>query len=100
TEDGPYGLEGLLQNDAEDEEDAESEQRHSAADADQDAEGDDGGEDSTDEFEQAGTDEVTDAFDVGHDARDQSAGAIFIVEGDGQTANMALDLGSEFGEET
>ncbi len=95
AEDGSDGFEGLLQDEAEDEEDAEGEQRHAAADADEDAEGDDGGEDSADEFEQAGADEVADAFDVGHDAGDESAGAVFVVEGDRETADVALDLGAE-----
>ncbi len=100
AEDGTDGLEGLLQDEAEDDKDAEGEQRHAAADADEDAEGDDGGEDSADEFEQAGTDEVADAFDVGHDARDQGAGAVFVVEGDGQAADVVLNLGAELRDET
>src|SRR5258707_7888250 len=95
AEDGTYGLEGFLQNEAEDDEDAEGEQRHAAADANEDGEGDDGGEDSADEFEQAGADEGADTFDVGHDAGDKGAGAVFVVEGDGQTADVALDLGGE-----
>src|SRR5438874_4200483 len=95
AEDGADGFEGLLQNEAEDDEDAEGEQRHAAADADENAEGDDGGENSANEFKQAGADEVADAFNVGHDAGDESAGAVFIVEGYGQAADVALDLGAE-----
>ncbi len=100
AEDGTDGLEGSLQDEAEDEQDAEGEQRHAAADADEDAEGDDGGKDAADELKQAGTDEVANAFDVGHDAGDEGAGAVFIVEGDGQAADVLLDLGAQLGDET
>src|SRR5258707_11266030 len=100
AEDGTYGLEGLLQDETEDDEDAEGEQRHAAADADEDGEGDDGGEDSADEFEQASTDEVTYAFDVGHDAGDEGAGAVLVVKGDGQAADVTVGLGAELRDET
>ncbi len=63
------------------------------------AEGEDGGEDAADEVDQAGADEVADAFDVGHDAGDEGAGAVGVVEGDGETADVALDLRAELGDE-
>ena len=99
AEDGADGLEGPLEDEAEDEEDAEGEQCHPGADANENAEGDDGGEDAADEFEQAGADEVADAFDVGHDAGDEGAGAVFVVEGDGEAADVGLDLPAQLGDE-
>ena len=57
------------------------------------------GEDAADEVDDAGADEVADAFDVGHDAGDEGAGAVLVVEGDGQAADVLLDLHAELGDE-
>jgi hypothetical protein len=99
AEDGPYGLEGLLQDETEDDEDAEGQQRHAGADADQDAERDDGGEDAADEFEKASAYEVADAFDVGHDAGYEGAGTVLVVEGDGEPADVLLDAHAQLRDE-
>ncbi len=47
---------------------------------------------AAEEVDDAGADEIADAFDVGHDAGDEGAGAVFVVEGYGETANVGLDL--------
>ena len=60
----------------------EGEQRHLPLSVMRIAEGEDGGEDSTEEVDDAGADEIANAFDVGHDAGDEGAGAVFVVEGD------------------
>ncbi len=57
------------------------------------------GEDATDEVDDAGADEVANAFDVVHDASDQGAGAVLVVEGYGELADVLLDLHAEFGDE-
>ena len=62
-------------------------------------EGEDRGEDAADEVDQAGADEVADAFDVGHDAGDEGAGAVLVVEGDGQAADVLLDLHAQLGDQ-
>ena len=66
----------------------EGEQRHLTLSLMRIAEGEDGGEDAADEVDDAGADEVAYAFDVGHDAGDERAGAVFVVEGDGQAADV------------
>ena len=63
------------------------------------AEGEDGREDAAAEVDDAGSHEVADAFDVGHDAGDEGSGAVLVVEGDGEAADVGLDLGAEFGDE-
>ncbi len=56
------------------------------------AEGEDRGEDSTEEVDEAGADQVADAFDVGHDAGYEGSGTVLVVEGDGEAADVGLDL--------
>ena len=51
---------------------------------------------AADKLHQARADEVAHALDVAHDARDQQAGAVFVVEADRQTANMPLHLLAQF----
>ena len=99
AEDGADGLEGFLQDEAEDEQDAEGEHRHLDAELDEVAEGEDGGEDAAEEVDDAGADEVAYAFDVGHDAGDEGAGAVFVVEGDGEAADVGLDLHAQLSDE-
>ena len=75
------------------------EQGHLDTGVEQPDEGEDGGEDAADEVNHAGADEVADAFDVGHDAGDERAGAVLVVEGDGEAADVGLDLLAEIGDE-
>ena len=48
---------------------------------DQKDESEDGGHEAADEFDEAGADEIADAFDVAHDARDERAGFVGVVIG-------------------
>jgi len=52
--------------------------------------------DSANEVPKTGADEVTDTLYVGHDAGGQSAGAVLIVERDGQAANVLLHPYAQF----
>ena len=99
AEDGADGAEGLLQAQSEDQQEAEGDGGHDRADADQHGEGDDGGEQSADEVDEAGADEVAHALDVGHDARDQRAdlGGVEVLQR--QAADVLLHAVAEFGDE-
>ncbi len=99
AEDGSNGLEGLLQDEAEDDQDDEGDERHLDAELDEVGEGEERGEQAAEEVDDAGADEVADAFDIGHDAGDEGAGAVLVVEGYGQAADVGLDLHAEFGDE-
>ena len=78
----------LRRGEREDGDDDEREPGHARADAEQDDEREHGGQQAADELDQAGADEVADAFDVVHDARDQDAGFVGVVVGDGQAADV------------
>ena len=54
---------------------------------------------SADELDQAGADQVADAFDIGHDARDQRAGLVGVVVGDRQPADMLLHFLPQLGDQ-
>ena len=99
AEDGADGLEGTLKDDAEDDEDDEGDKRHLNAELDEIDESEEGGEDAAEEVDDAGADEVTDAFDVSHDAGDEGAGAVLIVESHRQAADVGLDFHAELGDE-
>ena len=71
----------------------------SGADAQQEDQGEDRGQDAADELDQAGADEVAHAFDVAHDARDQHAGLVRVVVGHGQTSDVLLHLAAQFGDQ-
>ncbi len=100
AEDGADGLEGALEDEAKEEEDDEGDERHLNAEFDEIDEGEDGGENAAEEVDDAGSDEVTDTFDVGHDAGDEGAGAVLVVESYGQAADVGLDFHAEFGDES
>ena len=100
AEDGSDGLEGTLEDEAEDDQDDEGDEGHLDAEFDEIDEGEEGGEDAAKEVDDAGADEVTDTFDVGHNAGDEGAGAVLVVEGYGQAADVGLDLHAELGYET
>ena len=54
---------------------------------------------SADEIHQAGADQVAHAFDVAHDARDQHAGLVRVVVGDGEPADVLLHAAAQFGDQ-
>ena len=81
------------------EQDGEGDERHLDAELDEVAEGEECGEQAAEEVDDAGADKVADAFDVGHDAGDEGAGAVLVVEGYGEAADVGLDLHAELGDE-
>ncbi len=99
TEDGADGLEGTLENKSKDHQDDKGDERHLHAELDEVDKGEDGGEQAAEEVDNAGADEVADAFDVGHDAGDEGAGTVGVVEGYGETAYVDLDLHAQLGDE-
>lgn len=96
--DGANGLEGATDGDAEGGESADGHGGHGNVDAEKDGESEEGSENAAGKFDEAGADEIADAFDVGHDARDESAGFVGVVIGDGKAADVSLDLGAELGD--
>ncbi len=58
----------------------------------------DRGHQSADKFDEAGADEIADAFDVAHDARNEHAGFVCVVKGDGEAANVRLHLAAQLGD--
>ena len=52
-----------------------------------------------DEFDQAGAQQIANAVHVGHDARHQRSGLVRVEVCDGQTANVGLHLGAQFGDQ-
>jgi hypothetical protein len=77
------GLEGLIQAEAEDDEDGAGHSGHQHADLQQNDQRKDRSHNATNKFNQAGADQIADAFDVTHDPRNQDAGFIGVVIGDG-----------------
>ncbi len=77
----------------------ETDDRHLHAELDEIAEGEECGEDSAEEVDDSGADEIADAFDVGHDASDEGAGAVGVVEGYWEPADVSLDLHAQLGDE-
>ena len=62
-------------------------------------EGDDRCEQSANKIHHAGANQVADAFNIAHDARDQRAGAVSIVKRDRQAADVLLHLDAKIGDE-
>ena len=93
-------LKAVLQDEDERAQDSEDRERDGGAAMQQIDKGQDGGEQAADELDQAGADKVAHALDIGHDAGDKRAGAVFVVVGDGEQADVALDLAAHLGNET
>ena len=57
------------------------------------------GEQAADKLDQPGADQVAHAFHVGHDARDERAGAVLVVVGHREQAHVALHLAAHLGDQ-
>ena len=99
AEDGTDGPKGLAQAESEDQQKAEGDGGHHRADANQNGEGNDRGEQAADKVHQAGADEVAHPFDVAHDARDQHAGLVGVVIRDGEPPNVLLHPAAQLGDQ-
>ena len=96
-ENGPDGAECLVQRDGEAQQEAEGQHGHHRADAKQDHQRNAGSEQSADQIDQPSPQQVPDAFDVGHDARNQSAGLVGVVESYRQMRDVGLYFLAKFG---
>lgn len=99
AEDGAEGVEGVAEDEGEDGDDGEGHEGEGGADAEEDGEGEQGGEEAAGELDEAGADEIADAFDVVHDAGDELAGFVAVEVDDGEAADVGLDFAAEFGDE-
>ena len=78
---------------------AEGNGGHDRADADQNGEGDDRGQQPAGEVHQTGADEVAHALDVAHDARNQRAGLVGVVIRNGQSPDVLLHPTAQLGDQ-
>ena len=96
AENGTDRSERLVQRDGEAEQKAERQHGHHRADAEEDDHRDAGGEQAADQVDQSGAEQVPHAFHVGHDARDQGAGLIGIVERNRKMRDVRLHFFPKF----
>ena len=98
AENGADGGEGFINQQPEGEQDAERNERHQGADAQQNDQRQGASHQTAEKLDQASANQVADAFDIAHDARDQFAGLVRIVIIDGKTADMGLDALAHIGD--
>ncbi len=96
AENGTDGAERLVQRDREAEQEAERQHGHHRADAEQHDQRDAGSEQSADQIDQSGPQQIADAFHVGHDARHQRAGLVGIVERNRKMRDVRLHFLPKF----
>ena len=99
AEDGTDGLEGTLQDETETSRTTKLTIVIWTLSLMRIAEGEECSEDSAEEVDDSGADEIADAFDVGHDASDEGAGAVGVVEGYWEPADVGLDLHAQLCDE-
>ena len=92
-------LERPGRHDGEEPQGDQDEQRHHQVDGGEEGERDDGGDRASDQLNQAGSHQITDPFDIVHDAGDQLSGFHAVEETHGQCEYMPLDLGAELGDQ-
>ncbi len=93
AEERPQAVEGERHRAAERGQRDERREREPPVQIEEDAERDHGGDDAAGELDEAGADEVADAFGVRHDARDQDAGLRRVEIADRQPGDVRLDRG-------
>ena len=98
-EDGAHFVEAEEHGDRDADDDGERQHREQRAGAEENGQGEDGGEQAAEEIDQAGTDEVAQAFDVVHDAGDELAGLVLVEVGHGQAADVDLDFAAHVGDD-
>ena len=99
AEDGANHLEAILQNKDERAHHCEDGERDRSAAMQQKKEHQHSGQQAADKLHQPGADQVAHAFHVGHDARYQRAGAVFIVVSNRQQAHVPLHLPAHLGDQ-
>ena len=87
----------MIQRDTENDEHAGGDASHQHAGVQQVDQGKQRGHDAAGKFDQAGADQVADAFDVAHDPGNQHAGFVGVVVSDLQAADVGLHFFAHFG---
>ena len=90
----------LVQRDGKAKQKAECQQRHHRADAEEHDHRNAGGEQPADQVDQSGPQQVPHAFDIAHDARNQRAGLVRIVERNRKVRDVRLHLLTKFRDQT
>ena len=98
AEERPQGLERVEQHEAEEREHRERDQGQLGAEVEEDREREDRRQQAPGELDQAGADQVADAFRVGHDPRQQDSRLGLVEEGDLETADVRLDAAPHLGD--
>ena len=89
-EDRPDGAERPAQDEAERQDEGQGQAGQQRADAKQDPEREDRGQQAPEELHQPSPEEIPHALDVGHNAGDQGPALVRVVVGDGQAADVGL----------
>ena len=95
----PHAIEAKEHGGSDGDDDNEGEHGEQRAGIEKNGEGEDGSQESAAKIDKAGADEVSETFDVGHDAVYEFAGLIFIEIGDGEAADVNLNSAAHFGDE-
>ena len=96
AENGANCLECALQGQPEADHHSDGDAGHQGADAKQENQRNYRREQTADEFDQPGADEIPHALDVRHDARHELAGFVRVEESHGKAADMLLDFLPQF----
>ena len=99
AEDGTNGLECILQNEHKNAEHRKHRERDRNAAMQEINKGEYRSQHAAQELHQPGADQIAHAFDVGHDARHQRAGAVLVVIGHGKQPHVALHLTAQLGDQ-
>ena len=92
-------LNALFSATAKHEQEAESEDRHQRADAKQHDQRDQRGEQAAGKFDQSRAQQIPHPLDVAHDARNQVAGFVRVVERNRQARNVPLNFFAQLGDQ-
>ena len=89
-------LERAVQSQSKNQENGKRHGGHAGADPQEDDHGKNRSQNSPGKLNEPGANEVSHAFDVAHDARDQDASFVCVVERHGQAPHMRLNLDAKF----
>ena len=87
---------GFIERNRKEQQESEGDAGHHGADAEQHHQRDTGGQQTADQIDQSSADQVANAFDIAHDARDQHAALGRIVKRNWQPADMRLHFLAKF----
>jgi len=90
------GPECFASRESEHDQESKRQHRHGSTDVEEPHQCQGGGEQSAAQLDQPGADQIAHTFDVGHDARDESAGLVGVVIGNRQPSDVRLHLAAKF----